>query len=65
MQNAAMYNGIKLNGKYAVQTHILTASAVQTAALVSLRVTVFINNNASHCTNSRSGNMRNNRSISN
>lgn len=38
MQNAARYSGIKLKGRYAVNTHITTASAVHTAAVVSFTV---------------------------
>ncbi len=53
MQNAAKYNGIKLSGKYAVMTHIITASAVHTAAVVSFFACPVISSNAWRYTDSR------------
>ena len=67
MQNAAKYNGIKLNGKYAVSKHIITANAVQTAAVVSFlvaaRMSYIFNSNALRYTDSPSSNTRSSMSL--
>ncbi len=60
MQNAAKYSGIKLKGKYAQAAHIITDSAVQTAAVVSFLADARITCSASPNKDSRSSSTRNN-----